>query len=105
MSACFIFVVNNLWVLSFSTFKDLFNLSFFTFRALISFADCLSLINCCSSCDFLNKIKNINAIPGNAILVTADAVGLYPSIPRQTGLEALERHWIKEKRIKYLRVN
>ena len=31
--------------------------------------------------DFLNKIKNINAIPENAILVTADVVGLYPSIP------------------------
>ena len=26
--------------------------------------------------DFLNKIKNINAIPENAILVTADVVGL-----------------------------
>ena len=26
--------------------------------------------------DFLNKIKNINAIPENSILVTADVVGL-----------------------------
>ena len=33
--------------------------------------------------DFLNKIKNINTIPENAILVTADVVGLYPSIPHQ----------------------
>ena len=39
--------------------------------------------------DFLNKIKNINAIPKNAILVTADVVGLYPSIPHQAGLKAL----------------
>ena len=39
--------------------------------------------------DFLDKIKNINAIPENAILVTADVVGLYPSIPHQAGLEAL----------------
>ena len=31
--------------------------------------------------DFLNKIKNTNAIPENAILVTAGMVGLYPSIP------------------------
>ena len=31
--------------------------------------------------DFLNKIKNINAIPENPILVTADVVGLYPSLP------------------------
>ena len=39
--------------------------------------------------DFLNEIKNINAIPENAILVTADVVGLYPSIPHQAGLKAL----------------
>ena len=36
--------------------------------------------------DFLNKIKNINAIPENAILVTTDVVGLYPSISHQAGL-------------------
>ena len=30
--------------------------------------------------DFLNKIKNVNAIPENAILVTAEVVGFYPSI-------------------------
>ena len=40
--------------------------------------------------DFLNKIRNINALPENAILVTIDVVGLYPSIPHQTGLEALK---------------
>ena len=39
--------------------------------------------------DFLNKIENINAIPENAIFVTADVVGLYPSIPYQASLEAL----------------
>ena len=42
--------------------------------------------------DFLNKIKNINAIPEKAILVTTDVVGLYPSISHQAGLERLERH-------------
>ena len=36
--------------------------------------------------DFLQKIRNINNIPENAILVTADVVGLYPSIPHQEGL-------------------
>ena len=30
---------------------------------------------------FLEKIKNISTLPENAILVTADVVGLYPSIP------------------------
>ena len=47
--------------------------------------------------DFLNKIKNINAIPENAILVTADVVGLYPSIPHQPGLEALRKALYKRK--------
>ena len=47
--------------------------------------------------DFINKIKNINAIPENAILVTADVVGLYPSIPHQAGLEALREALDKRK--------
>ena len=47
--------------------------------------------------DFLNKIKNINAIPENAILVTADVVGLSPSIPHQAGLEALREALEKRK--------
>ena len=47
--------------------------------------------------NFLNKIKNINAIPENAILVTADVVGLYPSIPHQAGLEALREALDKRK--------
>ena len=39
---------------------------------------------------FLEKIKNISTLPENAILLTADAVGLYPSIPQQAGLSALK---------------
>ena len=39
---------------------------------------------------FLEKIKNISTLPENAILVTADVVGLYPSIPHQTGFSALK---------------
>ena len=49
--------------------------------------------------DFKNKIKNIK-IPNNALLVTADVVGLYPSIPHESGLnglrEALEQRSKKE---------
>ena len=41
--------------------------------------------------DFLSKLKNLKKVPDNAILVTADAVGLYPSIPRNEGLEALKK--------------
>ena len=33
------------------------------------------------SLDFINKTKSLDPIPENAILVTADVVGLYPSIP------------------------
>ena len=40
--------------------------------------------------DFLKKIKNLGSLPENAILVTADVVGLYPSIPHEPGLQALE---------------
>ena len=47
--------------------------------------------------DFLNKIRRINAIPERAILVTADVVGLYPSIPHQAGLEALKEALDKRK--------
>ena len=39
--------------------------------------------------DFLNKIKNLQNIPEGAILVTADVVGLYPSILHEAGLSAL----------------
>ena len=39
--------------------------------------------------DFLRKLKELGEVPENAILVTADVVGLYPSIPHSDGLEAL----------------
>ena len=39
--------------------------------------------------DFINKTKNVSIIPDNAILVTGDVVGLYPSIPHEAGLRAL----------------
>ena len=39
--------------------------------------------------DFIKKINNLDLIPENAILVTADVVGLYPSIPHEVGLRAL----------------
>ena len=41
--------------------------------------------------DFIKKIKNIGAILKDSILVTADVVGLYPSIPYQAGRKALEK--------------
>ena len=39
--------------------------------------------------DFLRKLNNLGKLPKNAILVTADVVGLYPSISHADGLEAL----------------
>ena len=46
--------------------------------------------------DFSNKSRKLGKIPDNAILVTADVVGLYPSIFHNVGLrralkEALEK--------------
>ena len=41
--------------------------------------------------DFIKKLKNIDHIPQGAIIVTADFVGLYPSIPHDDGLEALRK--------------
>ena len=38
---------------------------------------------------FLEKLKELGKVQSNAILVTADVVGLYPSIPHDTGLKAL----------------
>ena len=39
--------------------------------------------------DFIDKIKCIKNIPENAQLVTADVVGLCPSIPHNAGLKLL----------------
>ena len=41
--------------------------------------------------NFLFKFKNLGEIPQNAVLVTADVVGLYPSIPHDEGLEVLRK--------------
>ena len=41
--------------------------------------------------DFIKKLKNIDHIPQDAIMVTADFVGLYPSIHNDAGPEALRK--------------
>ena len=41
--------------------------------------------------DFKSKIKNIS-IPNDALLVTANVVGLYPSIPHEAGLSGLSEN-------------
>ena len=48
------------------------------------------------SWDFLRKIKQLENFLENSILVTVDVVGLYPSIPHELDLEALEE--AQEKR-------
>ena len=40
--------------------------------------------------DFLSKLKNLKKVSDNAILVTADVAGFYPSMPHNEGLEALK---------------
>ena len=39
--------------------------------------------------DFIKKTRNLGSVPENAILVTTDIVGLYPSISHELGLKAL----------------
>ena len=39
----------------------------------------------------MSKLKNLKKVPDNAILVTADFVGLYPGIPHNEGLEVLKK--------------
>ena len=45
--------------------------------------------------DFLEKLKRVGEIPKGAILVTADVVGLCPSIPHDGGLEVLRKQYHK----------
>ena len=49
--------------------------------------------------DFKSKIKNID-IPNDDLLVTADVVGLYPSIPHEAGLSAIREALDKRTRKK-----
>ena len=39
----------------------------------------------------LRKLKDMERLPENAILVTIDVVGLYPHIPHEEGLQAIRR--------------
>ena len=50
--------------------------------------------------DFINKSRKLGKIPDNAILVTADVVGLYPSIPHNVGLRALKEALDKQEQKK-----
>ena len=54
-----------------------------------------------ASGDFINKTKSPNTLPDNAILVTADVVGLYPSIPHEAGLRALKEALDKQDKKMY----
>ena len=51
--------------------------------------------------NFISKIKQIDSVPENAILVTADVVGLYRSIPHDVGLKALKQALINGNRKKF----
>ena len=42
------------------------------------------------SVHFLVKIEGVGEIPENTLLVKSDVVGLYPSIPHEPGLNALQ---------------
>ena len=46
----------------------------------------------------MEKLKHLGQLPSNAILITADLVSLYPSIPHEAGLKALYKKL--EERVK-----
>ena len=52
--------------------------------------------------DFLEKLKRVGEIPKGAILVTADVVGLYPSIPHDGGLKFFENSMINSRTKSFL---
>ena len=56
--------------------------------------ECMSYIK--DSNNFIHKIRDLKDIPNNTLLVTADVVGLCPSIPHETGMQALKE--VLEKR-------
>ena len=43
--------------------------------------------------NFLDKLKDLGEIPEGEILVTADMVGLYPTIPHTGSLEVLRKQY------------
>ena len=52
-----------------------------------------------NSSDFISKIKDLNNMPQGALLVTANVVGLNPSIPRDLGFKSL-REVLEEWKLK-----
>ena len=56
-----------------------------------------------NSQDFINKSQKLGKIPDNGILVTADVVSLYPSIPYNVGLRALIEALDKREKKKILK--
>ena len=54
------------------------------------------------SAHFLEIIKTLGFIPDNTILLTADLVGFYPSIPYEAGFIALHETLDKRIRKRYL---
>ena len=47
------------------------------------------------SSDFIENTKRIGKISEDAIFVTADVVGLYPSMPNKEGPETLRKKLVK----------
>ena len=43
-----------------------------------------------NSNDFMHKTRDLKDISNDALLITADVVGLYPSIPHESGLQVLK---------------
>ena len=51
--------------------------------------------------DFINKSRTLGKIPDNAVSITADVVGLHPSIPHDIRLRALKETLDKREKKKF----
>ena len=49
--------------------------------------------------DFLTRITEIKDIPGDALLVSFDVVGLYPHIPREESIEIMKK-FLNQREVK-----
>ena len=55
---------------------------------------------------FLKKLISLTDLPSDMILCSVDVVGLYPNIPHEKGLSALQKDGIKEReKSKHFNVN
>ena len=52
----------------------------------------------------MHKIRDLKDVPNDRLLITADFVGLYPSIPHEAGLQLL-KDLLERRKVKKISTN